>query len=346
MNGPDRDLNACTASLRALLPLTASLAVSAYAHSRELGRLFTEQFTASDLTDNERLRDALGEISDCFSSECLPNQNPYLAAALSDPSDAGARMASRRLVSALGRTASASACRVIAARLAAEKDDRGKTAADKLLDRVFSFRPTGEKPTLVCPPGKLPEEAAGRFTAFLGSKRGAELGDDFVSAAQEVADGESELCVLPIGNSSDGPLSSFRLLALRSGLVLCLACRVSADGGKSSSTFGMYSKNPVTLPPFRAPGQSYTEPESFFSIVLPPSGEGEAGVGELIETAEFFGLSLNNTASFPISYTDGEYSLELTFRVPFADPLALPAMAIYLSLFRPSFSLSGIYRMI
>jgi len=320
----------CMDNISSQLPAFGELSVGIYSHLRDAASLIAES-CGSAAGNSGEIFSLFADIASFSGISDTPRpqetRNPFFADALRDEA---CRTFTRQTLSGLRNAAAVALCRLAAVKI-------GGDDCEALIARLSgACAPRGEI-RLIVPPGAGALGASEIFAAALRAGSGERAGvtiaqrDDFSEVAQEVGDGESDFAVLPVSSSSEGLLTTFRLLASRYDLRLCMTCpRTSPDG--SVTVYGLYSK---CFPVLECGG------ERFVSVVLPPRGDDSATACELLSAAEAIGLPLCRLSALPISYSENEFASELTFHIP--SPSLLAEFLLYLASFCPACVLSGLY---
>ena len=157
----------------------------------------------------------------------------------------------------------------------------------------------------------------------------AEYEEDFKSACEAVAGGESTYAIVPVENSLDGRLNGFYRLIEKYALSVVLSADVVSDDGESSTKFALVYKNFEII---CSCGSQMFE----CRITLGHQSE----LGNIILAADYFGAELCKIYSLPLSSSGRENSFGIIFRMDEAD---IAGFFCYLFLEYPQFSSVGLY---
>lgn len=223
-----------------------------------------------DEQDRAHLRELASELTKDTSGprELIASLPDLLPAALFDSAHPAerARNTARRVT----------LCREIAAQI---------TPDGKLPPEWFLTEPDGEtqEPERIAyQRSSYADTAYFRFAPYLSDPR-AVYTHSFPAACEEVYNGLCEYCILPLENSSEGPLSSFTRLIDRFGLRIAATADVTATDGSRTTRFALLHRG--SLPLLEAGNATrYLE----ISVRL----DGTHTLSELMLAAELCGLSL------------------------------------------------------
>jgi hypothetical protein len=157
----------------------------------------------------------------------------------------------------------------------------------------------------------------------------AEYEEDFKSACESVANGESTYAIVPIENSLDGRLNSFYRLIEKYALFVVLTAEIPSDDYENSTKFALVYKNPDII---EADGKE------FFECKLILSRQSE--LGNIILAADYFGAEVCKVYSLPLSFGGRENSFDIIFSTEGAD---IAGFFCYLFLEYPHFNTVGFY---
>lgn len=151
--------------------------------------------------------------------------------------------------------------------------------------------------------------------------------DDFPGVCEEVAHGRARYGILPLENSADGPLKTFRNLMQKYDLKIVLLCNVPM--GESVTRFALLGRRIVDLDCGRHRAASFLE----FRIALPQT----AMLAHILRAAAYYGLQLLRSES-----AEGAQGVEfdLLFSQETAD---VAAFLCFLTLEYPQFNPVGLY---
>lgn len=159
------------------------------------------------------------------------------------------------------------------------------------------------------------------------------LCDDMHTVCDEVAAGNASYCILPLENLSEGRLGGARRLLHEYDLKIAHTVALKPKG----IVFALLRKTLCRLSAAKS-GPLFYE----FSL-----HGGNTVLGEILHTAEIFGLSVHKTDTVPLSYSDSEYRFDIILCCP--EKLAdiedrLISFILYLILEAPDHSPVGHYR--
>ncbi len=157
----------------------------------------------------------------------------------------------------------------------------------------------------------------------------AEYEEDFKSACEAVANGESTYAIVPIENSLDGRLNSFYRLIEKHTLFIVLTTEIPSDDYETSTKFALVYKNPDIIE---------AEGKEFFECKLTFSHQSE--LGNIILAADYFGAEVCKIHSLPLSFGGRENYFDIIFGIDGAD---IAGLFCYLFLEYPHFSTVGFY---
>ncbi|MHB1151197.1 MAG: prephenate dehydratase domain-containing protein [Eubacteriales bacterium] len=180
------------------------------------------------------------------------------------------------------------------------------------------------------------DAAYSRFSAVLRDPT-VTYCEDFAAVCEDVYYGRASLCIIPIENSSEGRLSTFRNLINKYELKIVLTCLVTTSESGTETRFALLKKNieKITLL-----GQPKKTDLFEFSVIISDTEPQTAGLSDILTAARCFGLTLYKVDSAPVSYSDTEYAQDLVFCT---DGSELNSFICYLSLEAPQFMTIGIY---
>lgn len=222
-------------------------------------------------------------------------------------------------------------------RLLARKAEGGKKSDLLIRALLFSDLTEAEEPSSL-PEGNravylrnsYADQAYRRFASVVPELR-ADYASSFAAACEAVYYGRAGLCILPLENNTGGALIGFRNLIMRHELRIACTCDV-LTGEDEVTRFALLKKS---LSPI--PKQKKGTGERFFRFVLLPSEQ--ISLRAVLSAAENFGLPLYKTDATPISYTDNDFSYDITLHAE-GD---LAAFLVYLTLETPGAELVGFY---
>ncbi|MBO5022886.1 MAG: hypothetical protein J6D11_01005 [Clostridia bacterium] len=157
----------------------------------------------------------------------------------------------------------------------------------------------------------------------------AEYEEDFKSACEAVAAGESTYAIIPVENSLDGRLNSFHRLIEKYALSIVLCADIVSDDGESSTKFALVYKKFEII---KARGErifecriTFSDPSELCNIIL---------------AANYFGVRVCKIYSLPLSGGGRDNSFGIIFRT---DGAQIGGFFCYLFLEYPQFSSVGLY---
>lgn len=157
----------------------------------------------------------------------------------------------------------------------------------------------------------------------------AEYEEDFKSALEAVAAGESTYAIIPVENSIDGRLNSFHRLIEKYALSIVLCADVISDDGESSTKFALVYKNFEIIEAFGTRifecRITFSEPSELYNIIL---------------AANYFGVRVCKIYSLPLSGGGRDNSFGIIFGT---DGAQIGGFFCYLFLEYPQFSPVGFY---
>lgn len=171
-----------------------------------------------------------------------------------------------------------------------------------------------------------------RFADLLSIPR-AVYTHSFPAACEEVYNGLCEYCLLPLENSSEGPLNSFTRLIDRYELKIAATCDVTAADGSRTTRFALVRRQLVPI----AYGEEREERR--FELSLPP--DASPSVPILLCVAELCGLTLSRLDSRPHpTEREPRIHTHMTFDTQNGD---LPTFLLYLLTQAPESEHVGYY---
>ena len=157
----------------------------------------------------------------------------------------------------------------------------------------------------------------------------AEYEEDFKSACEAVAAGESTYAIIPVENSIDGRLNSFHRLIEKYALSIVLCADIVSDDGESSTKFALVYKKFEIIDALG---------ERMFECRITFSAPGE--LGNIIFAAAYFGMEVCKIYSLPLSGGGRENSFGIIFCT---DGAQIGGFFCYLLLEYPQVSAVGFY---
>ncbi len=170
-----------------------------------------------------------------------------------------------------------------------------------------------------------------QFSSCLEKTAAAKYAHSFIAACEEVYNGLSDYCILPLENSSEGLLQSFVKLILRYDLKIAATCDVYENRENRFTKFALLRRGLFT--PF-----SYTEQDLFFELALSLSESLDAS--DLLTAARFFDLPVSNVTYIPFAEDKQTWMLHVTFAATSGE---LEPFLVYLCMEAPGYLPIGIY---
>ncbi len=157
----------------------------------------------------------------------------------------------------------------------------------------------------------------------------AVVAQSFPAACEEVYNGMSEYCILPVENSAEGPLTGFLKLSVQYSLYTVASCDILSRSKEKSTRFALLAKHHL---PTREFGTGYLD------IILPLSLN--SGVHAILSASELCGLTLFRANTLPAPFGENDPYLYLVFNTLNGD---IPTFLVYLKMQSPLARVSGIY---
>ena len=299
----------------------ASVCERKFAHLREraniIARLIKEKFGGDDIMDAVAHFDAASEIyADTKGigpefSKIFADVNLDVSSCLSDYSDITDRLY---------------LCKSIAAFDGKTYDEND--AVTWLSEDERELPPVSKDKKISFVRGNQSGRAFEAFARFVPGVL-AEYEEDFKSACESVASGESTYAIIPVENSMDGRLNRFHSLVEKYALPIVLCVDVISDDGESSTKFALVYKKFEII---EATGGHMFECRITFS------SPGE--LGNIILAAAFFGAEVCKIYSLPLSGGGRENSFGIIFCT---DEAQIGGFFCYLLLEYPQVSPVGFY---
>ncbi len=167
-----------------------------------------------------------------------------------------------------------------------------------------------------------------KLSSLIADPRAA-YAHSFLSACEEVYNGFSEYCILPVENSSEGLLVSFSELIERYDLKIAASCDVESGG--RTTRFALLRRNLLPL-------LTDSTASTYFECAIPLGGSPE--VADVLTAAQICGLRLYRIDSLPRSLPDARFSAHLSFLTDHGD---LRTFLLYLSMDTPQYTPIGLY---
>jgi len=158
---------------------------------------------------------------------------------------------------------------------------------------------------------------------------------DFINVCEDVYYSRANLCILPIENSTDGNLVSFRNLINKYELKTVMTCSVDTTYNNYTK-FALLKKNIENI---RL--KSHARYHNFleFNITLSNATK----LSALLKAAESYNLRLHKIDSVPVTYSENEYSYDIVIAVNESE-FDLMCFICYLCLEMPQFTPVGLYK--
>ena len=153
---------------------------------------------------------------------------------------------------------------------------------------------------------------------------------------EDVFNGESEFCILPIETSTDGRLFSFFSLIDRYELRTCAVCSVERDGGASFTRFALLKRS---FSDENLEGDVFEKSTAIELRISHPASMG-ASISTIFRAADVCGMPLYRVDSLPLPYGDSLLSHYAVFGICKEN---LQGFLTYISLEFPQCYVSGIY---
>lgn len=152
----------------------------------------------------------------------------------------------------------------------------------------------------------------------------------YAAACEEVYYGRSANVILPMYNSTDGKLISFKRMLTKYDLKITAACRIDID--EDSSVLYVLAKKGVT----------FDSPEFFDVAVVLPDGVSPA---TFLTACESFGMKTLLLNSVPLEYASdsyGKHELSIQF---FAKGANFAGFALFLEASHIRYNIEGLYKL-
>lgn len=177
-------------------------------------------------------------------------------------------------------------------------------------------------------PGK-PANAA--FETFAKSMKNvsAQSEESFSASCDSTAGGDSDYCIIPIENSSDGRLGSFYRLIEKNGLYIVMSYRYVSPDGENYTRFALCCGKMTHI---ALDGETYLH----FHL----TADGLDTLEDILRAGRFFGLRIVRADMIPSSVAGRDNSIDFIFAVENGD---LAGFVCFLKLEYPQFSVTGIY---
>ena len=168
-----------------------------------------------------------------------------------------------------------------------------------------------------------------RFTLLLHEPRAA-YAHSFPSVCEDVYNGKSEFCILPLENSSEGRLAGFTSLIEQFDIKIVATCDIRS-GEDKLTRFALLRKSMTAFPE----GEKYRR---LFELSCDCKDDTEAE--ELLTAARLCGLQIHRADLSPIDQGTYRTRLHGAFFTENGDPLSY---LFYLSMEAPQFTPIGLY---
>jgi len=167
-----------------------------------------------------------------------------------------------------------------------------------------------------------------RFASLLTSPR-AIYSHNFETVCEEVYNQNCEYCILPLENSTEGPLTGFVRLIARYELKIAATCDVPTVDESRVTRFALLRRNPI-------PWSTATDKDVFLAFSLL---EGEPSSADILYAARCCGLTLHRMDAHAAS-THDTIVTHYVFRTENSDLLSF---LLYLGMEAPHYELQGLY---
>lgn len=157
----------------------------------------------------------------------------------------------------------------------------------------------------------------------------AQTEESFSAACDSTAEGDSDYCIMPIENSSDGRLGSFYRLIEKNGLYIVMSYRYVSPDGESYTRFALCAGGPARL---GCDGKTYLH----FHL----TADGMETLEAVLRAGRFFGMMTVRADMIPTAVAGRDNALDFIFS---ADGGDLAGFICYMKLEYPQFSVTGIY---
>ena len=175
------------------------------------------------------------------------------------------------------------------------------------------------------------DEAYLRFAKEIPNSR-ARYAHSFLLAVNEVVRGQCEYCILPVENSTEGPLNSFSRLIDRYALKIAATYDVPTGDGNRYTRFALVRRDLVWTDPIAC--------DSFFECVIPV--ENSPTVASLLLGAQLCGLELCRLDSRLCEQEGSAFpATHFVFALRESD---LASYLLYLAMLAPDYEPLGLYR--
>ena len=171
-----------------------------------------------------------------------------------------------------------------------------------------------------------------QFTSLLHAPRAAYT-HSFLSACEDVYNGNCEYCILPLENTSEGLLVGFAKLIERFALKIVATCDVFGNEGARLTRFALLKKSIASLP------LKSTAYPCFLEISVP--SEQKQPLRNLLIAAELCNLSLYRVHTLPYVEENEPPRHHAVFQL--SKESWLSSFLIYLTMEIPQYTLTGIY---
>lgn len=172
-----------------------------------------------------------------------------------------------------------------------------------------------------------------RFASFLKDCRAA-YAQNVTSVCQDVYNGVSEYCILPIENSTEGLLNSFAALIARYELKIVVVCDISSADGSKTTRFALLRKrlSPLLIEKGRP---HFLE----ISVLL----QERPTVSDLLSAAQLCGLQVERIHTTVSAEDEHAHILHAVFT---ATQEQTSVFLLYLSMEAPQFVPIGLYQLL
>lgn len=181
---------------------------------------------------------------------------------------------------------------------------------------------------IACFSNRLADEAYEKLARAL-PKASQVICESIAAACEEVADGRSELCLLPIYSSTDGLMQNIYRQTVRYGLSPVMSVNVMSEGD-FYVRYVLFAANPCKR----------KNADMMTLTVVPNQGE---NITFLSSALSFYGAVFEDMTSLGPSIYEGNRAFQFTFSVKDADMMKI---YLFLQINFPRFEINGIYEKI
>lgn len=187
------------------------------------------------------------------------------------------------------------------------------------------------------------ELAYEKFARLLSSPK-PEYAQEFSESCENVIDGQSEFCILPISSTTDGRMRSFYSMLDRYELKICSATEIEDDSSATSVKYaliGRACKEPNEKAEKREKTEKSKHEKCIFEFsIISPDGE---FLPSLLSVAALSSATTLSIDSLPVEYASHLQRFFLSFSLPTQSALAF---RLYVALSHQSYTPIGFYKTI